>query len=234
MPYKEHPKVALTAGDDARVWRFIDLPKLLSLIEDRALYFARLGTFEDPYEGRVSRPVAESMRGAGEHPDVTAMQRLRTVESARELLYVSAWHLNEHESAAMWSVYSTRGHGMAVRSSVGRLKASVAEDPRDVLIGEVRYSDYDTDADWRMNVIDTGYRKRKSYEHERELRLGLFDAGAPQDGKHVRVEVERLIERIYVAPTSEAWLLDLVKRFVKKSGLSADVLRSGLLDGPVY
>ena len=34
-----------------KVWRYLDLPKLIDLLETQSLYFARADTLEDPLEG---------------------------------------------------------------------------------------------------------------------------------------------------------------------------------------
>ena len=39
--------------DDATIWRYMDLPKFLSLIEQRALYFALPHQLEDTWEARI-------------------------------------------------------------------------------------------------------------------------------------------------------------------------------------
>ena len=55
----------------------------------------------------------------------------------KNVYYVNCWHAGEHESAALWGSYA--GHaGLAVKSSVGRLKSAIdVEWP--FHIGEVSY-----------------------------------------------------------------------------------------------
>src|SRR5438270_12340311 len=58
--YKEHPY--LLPPDLASVlWRYVDLPQLLWVLESRALWFSRLDQFEDPYEGAPPRPLIGAM-----------------------------------------------------------------------------------------------------------------------------------------------------------------------------
>ena len=38
--------------DDLRLWRYIDLAKLISLFEKKAIWLARADTFRDKHEGR--------------------------------------------------------------------------------------------------------------------------------------------------------------------------------------
>ncbi|MFN8224152.1 MAG: hypothetical protein U0R50_13000 [Gaiellales bacterium] len=48
--------------DDTVVWRYIDLAKLISLLDHRALYFARADTLGDPHEGALPAPTSEAAR----------------------------------------------------------------------------------------------------------------------------------------------------------------------------
>jgi hypothetical protein len=41
-------------GSGTNLWRYMDLGRFLALIDQKALYFARLHEFEDPWEGACS------------------------------------------------------------------------------------------------------------------------------------------------------------------------------------
>lgn len=49
--YEEHPAFESPEPPDAAIWRYMDLPKLVSLLTDRALWFARADTLGDAHEG---------------------------------------------------------------------------------------------------------------------------------------------------------------------------------------
>ena len=53
MPYKEHPELKIPDNPDAKIWRYLDFTKFLSMLEDQSLYFCRLDVLakNDPYEG---------------------------------------------------------------------------------------------------------------------------------------------------------------------------------------
>jgi hypothetical protein len=48
--------------DNCTLWRYVDLTKLLSLLENRTLHFTRADEFDDPYEGMPSPAVIRLMR----------------------------------------------------------------------------------------------------------------------------------------------------------------------------
>lgn len=58
---------------DCTLWRYMNLAKLLALLDTRQLYFSRSDLFDDPYEGATSRAtlaqlerelIAEGLQGA--------------------------------------------------------------------------------------------------------------------------------------------------------------------------
>jgi hypothetical protein len=55
-----------------------------------------------------------------------------------------------------------------------------------------------------------------------------------EKGKYVPVDLDTLIERIYLAPTSEEWQVKLMRSVVSKYELHKEVVRSDLNAGPVY
>ena len=46
---------ALKPAPHDAVWRYTDVPKFVSLLAHRALYFARLDRLDDPFEGSLPR-----------------------------------------------------------------------------------------------------------------------------------------------------------------------------------
>jgi hypothetical protein len=50
-----------------------------------------------------------------------------------------------------------------------------------------------------------------------------------------KVDLDRLIEALYVSPVAPAWFLELVRSIVARYGLSRDLVRQSQLAGaPVY
>ena len=154
--------------------------------------------------------------------------------------------MNDYESAAMWKLYLKTDEGVAIQSTFKRLTESFFDyAEHDVHIGTVKYIDYE--AEW----LPEGYsfypflHKRKSFEHERELRAiiqkyptkgneidytqEIFDIGA-----YINVDLYTLIEKIFVSPTAPKWFNDVVKSIINKYDLDKEVIQSSLAEGPVY
>ena len=88
------------------------------------------------------------------------------------------------------------------------------------------------------------YTKRKSFEHEQELRAviqAIYPGSDPvagcdpyADGLLVEIDLRMLIQCIYVAPTSETWFKTLIERIAKKYGLDVSIQHSDLARDPLY
>lgn len=236
MPYADHQAI-ITPNDSLVVWRYMDFTKFVALLEDQALYFARLSTFTDPLEGFLTRPTFKRLAVFG-HDATTDEERalgrdnVEAFRKARDLMYASSWHLNEYESAAMWRLYLKSGEGLAIRTTIGDLKRALAPAEQAIHIGSIQYVDYEQDQIPFENVMYLGLHKRRSFEHERELRaMFLFGGGC---GQMVKVDLSALIKAVHVAPSSPEWILNLVRKLVSRYRLEAAVVHSGLDARPIY
>ena len=238
--YESHPSLPPPAPD-ARLWRYMDFARLLYLLETGALFFPRITALDDPYEGHLTRPtvgrviaipdgVSESERSARSE---LGAENLRKLVGFRSIVCVSCWHQNDVESAAMWALYLRSGEGIAVRTTFARFVESIpAGEPR-VSGGMVKYVDYET-YEVPYNIYDWVIIKRKSFEHEREFRAVLMDAGPCEAGVAVPVDVNSLIESVFIAPSAAPWFADVVRKVVARYGVTAPVIHSELLAHPGY
>lgn len=243
----EYPPFEEPGEPNARIWRYLDLAKFLSMLENGTLYFSRLDLLGDPYEG--SRPRGERIRWAARveqgavSPEI-AQHNAAVVNDMRRLsrdkVSVNCWHLNEHESAAMWHMYSRDAASIAIQSTCERLRRVL---PRNIPIGKIRYIDYRTESVPFGNILSYFMHKRKSFEHERELRaliwiMSMAD-GKPewgeaqgQSGIEIPVTLTELVEQVVISPDAPEWFLDLVVRIVERYGIQLTVLQSSLLEQP--
>ena len=202
----------IVPADDSRTtWRYLKFPAFVSILQV-ADVFPRLEELEDPYEGKFT----DATKCRYPKHVVAASEQF-----ARRNLCVSCWHMNDDASAAMWAIYSECGAGVAIRSTVGRMKRWLQLEPRDVSMCEIQYVDlahFDQGGDYfSLNL------KRRSFEHEREVRLWRLEAdhsGTQNSGVNISVDLAELIEQVYVSPRAEPWLKDVVDREMATYGLS--------------
>jgi hypothetical protein len=216
---------------ETTLWRFMDFTKYVSMLNRRALFFARADQLPDPFEGLYSRARPGWLppeRGDENHGD-------EDMAEARRRVCLSCWHENEHESAAMWRIYLSYEHGIALRSSVARLRAALEPARETVHIGQVRYVDDGEDpADaGGPDEIAAFFHKRKNFDYEREVRALLRAERPPRNaGCYVDAPLEELIDQVVVAPTAESWFEELVHSVTEKFGYRLAISASTMRDPP--
>jgi len=225
----------------------MDFFKFVSLLSQEALFFSRVRMFEDPFEGAFPQN--------GFDPEIR--RRFESINH-RDIVAVNCWHMNEYESAAMWKLY---GDNIAIQSTFQRLAASFDCAPTTINIGMVEYIDYNSNrahATHADNMLTYLLHKRPDFGYENELRAltlitpsasskRAFDpeseetdeealnASDPDPGMLVGVDLNVLIEKIYVSPTLttlKPWVMEVVKSIVRKFALDKPIERSTLFDPP--
>jgi hypothetical protein len=137
MPYEEHPHYE-TPSDDTLLWRYMDFVKFMDILSGRYLCLTRLDLMDDPREGRLTEG---EYRRLAERPD-----GLADLAETPNIFYVSCWQENDVESMAMWDLYGGKTGSIAVRMSVGAVKALLRDYQPPAHIGRVKY--YDCDKEW--------------------------------------------------------------------------------------
>lgn len=227
------------------LWRYMDLTKLLSLLENRKLYFPRADHFEDPYEGSWSKAGVAWMRDPamnGGLPPNAIDQLLQASEIQRREMYISCWFVSEHESAAMWKLYLQSPEGVAIRSDHDSLCRALDASPLRARTSSVAYVDYDKTVIPFGNLFFPFLHKRLSFAHENELRAVVWSkedvnvSQIPADALSVTVDVspKDLIKAVHVSPTAPRWFGVLVEQLLKRYGMTCPVERSGLYDRPSF
>lgn len=243
MPYTLHPKINLPEDKERKVWRYMDFEKFESLINESSLYFPRLSqlTDYDELEGILSKKTVERLRDRhNKHSGFEAEEikkytekQFKVLRMQRETLLVSSWHINENESLAMWNIYSKRNKGIAIQSTISDLIESFHPDERDIYIGQINYIDYNVDETPFNYVFYPALHKTKNYDYERELRAIIIH-GEGGSGDLIKVDLDKLINCIYISPKSEISLQDNVVKLLQRYGLKKDLIRSDLEQKPLY
>jgi hypothetical protein len=216
MPYVQHPDLS-TPSADTMIWRYMDVLQFLTMLEQHALYFALLREVEDVWEAAHSKQLKASLMKIG--PEMPIMAKVLSRHTA-----INCWHENRSESLAMWSLYTSESHGIAIQTTVGRLIESFKGDEHQIIVGRVTYEDHNQDYEEsfptpRVNTIKAVFQKRVCYRHESEVRAmvlimepppnpipGEFYPAVPPDhGALVSVDLSVLIERVVVSPSFPGW-----------------------------
>ncbi len=216
----------------------MDFTKFLNLLDKSALFFTRVDKLDDPFEGSCPEKVIKfyERKWDSKYPEgfFTHLNKFTAV---------NCWHLNEYESAAMWKMYLKSNEGIAVQSTFKRLRDSLRDKKHDILIGRVRYIDYDKLAEPENILLHPVIHKRKVFQHEHELRAVLQKPPPPKrffststtigDGIYVPVDLDILIDKIHLAPISPAWQFELLKSVMGKYQIDKAIIQSSMDDKPL-
>ena len=226
--YINDSNIKLHNDPDTIVWKYLDLSKFVDLLLYRKLFMSRSDKFEDQYEGTFSEPTFEEIRKLSiDNPDF-----LDYYKTHRKNVVISSWHINEYESFAMWQIFTQKSEGLAIQSTVGRLQKALETDLTfEQYIGEVNYIDYKKEYIPFESSFFPFLFKRKSFQYEREIRIisDVTNSGMKIDnGLKVDVNLNQLIEKIYIHPKSENWYKNLVIELVSKLGFDFEIEKSDL------
>ena len=231
--YITDKNIRLAEDPDTIIWKYLDLSKFVDLLLYQKLFMSRSDKFEDQYEGTFSEPTYEEIKKlAKDNPNF-----LDYYKTHRNNVVISSWHINEYESFAMWQIFTQKNEGLAIQSTLGKLQNALNNDTEfEQYIGEVNYIDYKKEYIPFDNTFFPFLFKRKSFQYEREVRVisdvTKFDLEI-DNGLKIDIDIEELIEKIYIHPKSENWykklVMDLVSRLgfdfqTEKSDLESDIL----------
>ncbi|TDE45846.1 DUF2971 domain-containing protein [Flavobacterium rhamnosiphilum] len=226
--YINNPNIKLPEDPNTVVWKYLDLSKFLDLLLSQKLFMSRSDKFEDQYEGTFSEPTFEEIKKLSiDNPDF-----LNFYKTHREKVAISSWHINEYESFAMWQIFTQNSEGLAIQSTIGRLQESLGPETNfNQYIGEVNYIDYKKEHIPFDDMFFPFLFKRKSFQYEREVRI-ISDIGESDikinEGLKINVDINQLIEKIYIHPKSENWYKNLVIQLVKQLGFDFTIEKSDL------
>jgi len=225
--YKNNPNISIP-DPDTIVWKYLDLSKFLDLLMSQKLFMSRSDKFEDQYEGTFSEPTFEEIKKIAENNP----EFLDVYKTQRKNVIISSWHINEYESFAMWQIFTQNSEGLAIQSTIGRIQESLhLENQFEQHIGEVNYIDYKKEYIPFDDDFFPFLFKRKSFQYEREVRI-ISNLSAHNlninEGVKIDVDINKLIEKIYIHPKSENWYKNLVIQLVKQLGFDFKIGKSDL------
>jgi hypothetical protein len=234
----KHPCFRQPEQLDWRVWRYVDVPKLVSLLQTKSLYFSRIDRLHDVHEGKIGRHAEAALRAAREEDSRFGafVDALPVSSRFARAHFVNCWCLHEHESDALWRIYGgVSNGGIALRTTYQRL---VNHLPPTDFIGQVTYLDYDATSYRMDNVFHFIMHKRTQFSYEHEVRIvrtpyevdadALFHLDRLPSGVACPIEPNDLIESIVTSPYSEDWFVDVVSGLAKTYGLTASVETSAM------
>jgi hypothetical protein len=253
MATLDHESFLQPSDQNVGLWRYMDLSKFAALLQKRSLVFARSDKLGDPFEGSMPvgnytiQKVYDQLRklqpGIGPFANMSddlyenmKLQMIQARQSIRRAVYISCWHMNDAESAAMWKLYSKSSDAICIKTSYSKLALSL---PSDCHMGIIEYLDYKKAAIKTGNMFNNFLIKRLSFSHEREARAIIMSGDAigqdkPPDIFEIPVDLDKFIDAVYISPEATDWFRDVVKNMCSKYELDVAVEHSELNGTPLF
>src|SRR5699024_1852796 len=215
-------------------------PKFLKFLEDGYLYLTRISNFKDPFEGSLPKnhqKHLETLKKVLQLQNSHVESYNYLLKLIKEHFYVNCWHINQYESAAMWSIYSRTNESIAIQSSFLKLQKEVGEQ---AMLGAVGYVDYEKDSIPYGNIYYPAICKRKSYSYENEFRIINHDLEkVAKDEKSdayqtIDIDIENLIEEVYISPDAPPYFLELISSISTKYEYNFKITKSKIDEDPFH
>ena len=221
LPYysqKEPPSEAV-------IWRFLDLRKFRDLMANQELYFRRADLFDDESEGLPPEQYVRRVLRLDPYDikdQVALNHHFGQLAQAREMYFITCWYLYRKEDLAIWEQYAP--DGVAVTSSYGLLKESLAGIPDDTHIGLIQYGTaHLTD---RFNAMEFITTKQEKYAAESEVRA-ILTSSNPLDGGNRHIDVNGFPHRVPLdVNPRHPWVHDCKRRRISLPDLLQGVVIS--------
>lgn len=214
---------------NSKVWRYMNFAKFLHLITFSKLFFVRMDKLTDQLEGTLTSSGVNEIEDRYNNIEFPLSKQERKIRSNKEIAdmenfnkytLVNCWAQSADESFALWKIYlGNQPNGIAIKTKYKNLKDSIIDDKFNFLFQKVYYS-----AEVRDNKMSSvQFRKNRFYKFENEVRIAIFSqyikfGGEPKYkiGTDVDVNLNKLIECIYVSPFAPVWFYDLVNYLIKE------------------
>ena len=206
--------------DDLIIWKYMELPKFFDMLYDKHLFFSNVRLLPDLYECSF--------------PELR--KKTKDIEKLKDLVFVNCWTIAEEEDYALWKVYLNNSkYGVAIRTTIGNLKSCLQlSSPYNLSTIRIRRVNYSYKLE-KISIESIVCTKKPFYKYENELRLwirAVYNEDVGSDGIKIIMDIDRLIESIYISPFMPYWfnmsLIDIVNKYKGDTFLSSKLIPSSI------
>jgi hypothetical protein len=207
--------------DSGKVWRYTSFSRFVWLLQKKQLWLSRADLLGDPWE--ITLAGDQLAHVISRHPPTDifsevvpepVMQRTeRIINLWRREAFVSCWNASEHESHALWRIYCPSVEGVAMQTTLARLRESVGDLPMYPVTYETPGAHKQTPT--RQDLVT---KKRPMFAYEREVRVVLTsgeDAQPETLGRCIEWDPEKILESIRVHPGADPSFMETVTATVQ-------------------
>jgi hypothetical protein len=206
--------------------------KSIDLLYKRQIFLCRLDKFlkDDPWEGAWTDFCIENNlwnRNSLEGED-------GLINEIKRWHFISCWHLSDHESMAMWKIYSSEQAGIAIKTSIKKFKDSLLDEKQQIYIGKVEYienhdvhkENYDITGDWAG--LSQICLKRQCFKYEQEVRIIERDMEGKKEHSFIDIDLN-FIDKVRLSPLFNDAFIESIKDISSKYGLDESLIEKSSL-----
>lgn len=251
--------------ENKKLWRYLNIWKFIDLLSTSKLHFTRVDKIkeDEPFDSKYPDKIYEILKknlieinkfnDKQASMDAKVWRRFDTVID--KLFFINCWNISDHESAAMWKIYTQENKGIAIQTTYKKLMHSIEK--KGIMAGLVEYIDHNTLKFDDGNLLSYGsngaynhcFLKHISYNYEKEFRLGY----ASHDKKYIKginyetktskgtyasdirefikipiIDLNNLIENIYASPFMDSWQIEILNILLHKFRINKKIQYSEL------
>ncbi len=221
---------------DKPIYKFMPLKYVLSLFQNKYLYYQKTSLWEDPYENFFLKQDFRMNDG-------TSVDATNLIPG----IFGMCWTL-QRESDALWRIYSKGKNAVRIQTTASQLFDATYlkdDDYNHAYIGKVQYkrvneleekmlgfspiSPLDLNSIWTQSM----FLKRMEFKHEREVRsILIFSRNEPQynqDHLEYSINPQEFIKEITLDPRLDEDSVDLIKAQLLEVGVNPNIINKSQL-----
>jgi hypothetical protein len=200
-----------------KVRRYMSFARFLWLIQRKRLWLSRADHLGDPWEitlsgGQLAHVIShhpiDPLPSRGGRRETAIQRSERIIRTWRRETFVSCWSASEHESHALWRIYCRSPEGVAIQTTLAKLRESVGGLPVERVTYQIPGISKRT-----PTVSDLVTKKRPMFAYEQEVRVFLAtDRNDDTEilGYPLEWDPEKSVESIRVHPEADNSFMETV------------------------
>jgi len=199
--------------------------RFMWILQKKKLWLSRADFLGDPWEislagnqleRLISRhPIAPIDEVLKSKPENAVQRAERIIKLWRQQTFVNCWNASDHESHALWRIYCGTSDGVALQTTLGKLKQSVGGLP----VYEVTY-EIPGQRKQTPTLVDLVTKKRPMFAYEQEVRVVLNAATTPIPngemlGHPIEWNPELILQSIFIHPEADFSFMETIAAAVE-------------------
>ncbi|MCP3659031.1 MAG: hypothetical protein GY830_01410 [Bacteroidetes bacterium] len=238
------------------LWRYINFEKLKKMIDNSYLWFSNADKLDDRWEITPTKKMLSvalwknhlktiynskySNKELGIHAECLVHSFIELWTKCCDYI-ISCWHISNQETEFFWKRYADLEEGIAIKTSIEKLKLSIKSDTKYLMLDSVKYINYDSE-NFLKNFKDKKnlsylpvFFKRTIFNPENEFRAVFYTKSNQRDNSNmIDVDLNNLIEEIVVSPGAPDCFVKKVEKLCDHLSFYKNIKQSNIYEEPDF